>query len=86
MNSSTLQEANDWAWECQKILWYEQIMIVCYNDVYTHAYRTDIWEGYVNMQGRNRVGNGYSLVQLQLTDAAGGPYGCYPTEYIMSLN
>jgi ABC-type transport system substrate-binding protein len=86
MNSSTLEEANDWAWECQKILWYEQIMIVCYNDVYTHAYRTDIWEGYVNMQGRNRIGNGYSLVQLQLTDAAGGPYGCYPTEYIMSLN
>jgi ABC-type transport system substrate-binding protein len=86
MNSSTLEEANDWAWESQKLLWFEQIMIVCYNDVYTHAYRTDIWEGYVNMQGRNRVGNGYSLVQLKLKASEGGPFGCYPTEYIMSLN
>ena len=84
--AQTLEEVNHWAWKCQEILWYEQPMIVCYNDVYTHAYRTDIWEGYINMQGRNRILNGYSLVHLRLKEDAGGPWGCYPTEYIMSLN
>ncbi|MFX0079584.1 MAG: ABC transporter substrate-binding protein [Candidatus Hermodarchaeota archaeon] len=86
MASSTESEANEWAWRCQKILWDEQPMIVCYNDIYTHAYRRDIWEGYVNMHGRNRIGNGYSLVHIKLKEDAGGPFGCYPTEYIMSLN
>ena len=86
MAASTLDEANHWAWKCQELLWYEQPMIVCYNDVYTHAYRTDRWEGYVNMACRNRIGNGYSLVQIRLKENAGGPFGCIPTEYIMSLN
>ncbi|MHA2427668.1 MAG: ABC transporter substrate-binding protein [Candidatus Hermodarchaeia archaeon] len=86
MIAPTLEEANHWAWKCQELLWYEQPMIVCYNDVYTHAYRRDIWEGYINMQGRNRIGNGCSLVHIRLKEEAGGPFGCYPTEYIMSLN
>jgi ABC-type transport system substrate-binding protein len=86
MRASTESEANEWAWKCQEILWYEQPMIVCYNDVYTRAYRTDIWEGYINMRGRNRITNGYSLVHIKLKEESGGPFGCYPTEYIMSLN
>ncbi|KPL08450.1 hypothetical protein AMJ86_00300 [bacterium SM23_57] len=86
MRASTESEANEWAWKCQEILWYEQPMIVCYNDIYTRAYRTDIWEGYINMRGRNRITNGYSLVHIKLKEEAGGPFGCYPTEYIMSLN
>ena len=84
--ASTETEANNWAWACQEILWFEQPMIVCYNDVYTHAYRIDIWEGYINMRGRNRIGNGYSLVHVRLREDAGGPFGCYPTEYIMGLS
>ncbi len=86
MTAQTEEEANNLAWKCQELLWYEQPMIVCYNDVYTHAYRTDIWEGYINMRGRNRIGNGYSLVHIKLKEDAGGPFGCYPTEYMMSLN
>ncbi|MFX1299972.1 MAG: ABC transporter substrate-binding protein [Promethearchaeota archaeon] len=86
MRASTESEANEWAWKCQELLWYEQPMIVCYNDVYTHAYRTDIWEGYINMRGRNRITNGYSLVHIKLKEESGGPFGCNPTEYIMSLN
>ncbi|MFX0079583.1 MAG: ABC transporter substrate-binding protein [Candidatus Hermodarchaeota archaeon] len=86
MAAPTQEEANDWAWECQRILWYEQPMIVCYNDVYTHAYRTDRWEGYINMAGRNRIGNGYSLIHIRLKENAGGPWGCIPIEYILSMN
>jgi ABC-type transport system substrate-binding protein len=86
MAAATEEEAQYWSWICQEILWHELPMIVCYNDVYTHAYRTDIWEGYINMQGRNRIANGYSLVHIKLKEEAGGPFGCYPTEYIMSLN
>ena len=86
MNATTEPEANDWAWECQKILWHELPCLPLYNDIYTHAYRTDIWEGYINRACRNRIGNGYSLVHIKLKGDAGGPFGCYPTEYVMSLN
>jgi ABC-type transport system substrate-binding protein len=86
MAAGTLEEANDWAWEAQRLLWFEQPMIVCYNDVYTHAYRTDRWEGYINMAGRNRIGNGYTGVHIKLKAAEGGPWGCIPTEYIQSMN
>ncbi|MDO8125484.1 MAG: ABC transporter substrate-binding protein [Candidatus Hermodarchaeota archaeon] len=86
MAARTKEEVQYWTWKCQEILWYEQPMIVCYNDVFTNAYRTDIWEDYINMQGRNRIGNGYSLVHIKLKEEAGGPFGCFPTEYIMSLN
>ena len=86
MAAPTLEEANDWAWEAQKLLWFEQPMIVCYNDVYTHAYRTDRWEGYINMAGRNRIGNGYTGVHIKLKASEGGPWGCFPTEYIQSMN
>jgi ABC-type transport system substrate-binding protein len=83
--AQTVEEANHWAWKCQELLWHEQPMIVCYNDGYTHAYRTDIWESYINMECRNRIANGYSLVHIKLNERAGGPFGCIPTEYIMSL-
>jgi ABC-type transport system substrate-binding protein len=86
MAASTEDEANNWAWECQRILWHAQPMIICYNDVYTHAYRTERWEGYINRACRNRIGNGYSLVHISLKEEYGGPFGCYPTEYIMSLS
>jgi len=85
MAASTQGEANQWAWLCQYQLWLDVPMIVCYNDVYTHAYRTDSWEGYINMVMRNRICNGYSLVHIRLKEDYGGPWGCIPTEYHMSL-
>jgi ABC-type transport system substrate-binding protein len=87
MNAPTRLEARNWAWNCCAILMEEMPMIVCYNDEYTHAYRTDIWEGYVNQFGINRMGgNPYTLQQIRLKEAAGGPFGCYPTEYITVLS
>ena len=85
MAASTQEEANEWAWLCQYQLWEDLPMIVCYNEVITHAYRTDCWEGYINMATQNRICNGYSLVQIRLKEDCGGPWGCIPTEYIMSL-
>jgi ABC-type transport system substrate-binding protein len=86
MTAQTKEEANHWAWKCQEILWYEQPMIVCYNDVISHVFREDIWEGYINMACRNRMGdNPWTLRRLRLKENSGGPWGCYPTEYIMSL-
>ena len=86
LSSQTVEEANHWAWKCQEILWHEQPMIVCYNDVYIHTYRTDRWEGYVNMACRNRMGdNPWTLRKLHLKESEGGTWGCYPTEYILAL-
>lgn len=62
-------------------------MIVCYNDEATHAYRTDIWEGYVPQIGVNRMGgNPYTYQQIRLKESAGGPWGCYPIEYVTILS
>ena len=87
MNAPTRLEARAWAWNCCAILMEEMPMIVCYNDEYTHAYRTDVWEGYVPQFGINRMGgNPYTLQQIRLKEAAGGPFGCYPTEYVTVLS
>jgi ABC-type transport system substrate-binding protein len=106
--ATTRLEAREWAWNCCRILMEELPMIVCYNDKFTRAYRTDIWEGYVNQVGKNRIGgnpyqyeksedyvyrwnktrftgNPYTFQQIRLKQGAGGPYGCYPTEYITVL-
>lgn len=88
MSAPTKLEARNWAWNCSKILMEEMPMVVCYNDAYINAYRTDIWEGYVNMAGVNRMQNNkYTFHQLRLKESAGGPYGsCYPLEYICVLS
>lgn len=87
MDASTRLEARNWAWNCCRILMKEMPMIVCYNDEYTHAYRTDTWEGYVNWVTRNRMGgNPYTFQQIRLKEDAGGPFGCIPTEYVTVLS
>jgi ABC-type transport system substrate-binding protein len=87
MYAPTRLEARNWAWNCCRILLAEMPMIVCYNDENIHAYRTDRWEGYVNQVGINRMGgNPYTFQQIHLTEQAGGPFGCYPTEYITVLS
>ncbi|MFX1319248.1 MAG: ABC transporter substrate-binding protein [Promethearchaeota archaeon] len=83
----TRLEARNWAWNACAILMEEMPMIVCYNDEYTHAYRTDIWEGYVPQVGINVMGGQpYTYEQVRLTAAAGGPFGCYPTDYVTVLS
>lgn len=87
MAAPTLEEVNHWAWKCQELLWYEQPMIVCYNDVYIYEYRVDVWEGYVNMACRNRLGaNPWTWIHIRLKEEAGGPFGCYPTEYVCVID
>ncbi len=87
MNAPTRLEARNWAWNCCKILMAEMPMIVSYNEEFTHAYRTDHWEGYVNWVSQNRMGgNPYTMQQIRLKESSGGPYGCYPTEYVTVLS
>lgn len=82
MNASTYLEAREWAWNCSEILLRDMPMVTCYNDVYINGYRTDRWTGYVNVRGLNRMGNNpWTHVSIRLNEAAGGPFGCYPTEY-----
>jgi ABC-type transport system substrate-binding protein len=65
----------------------EMPMIVCYNDENLHAYRTDIWEGYVPQVGVNRMGgNPYTYQQIRLKPEVGGPFGCIPTTYVTILS
>jgi ABC-type transport system substrate-binding protein len=83
MNAPTRLEARDWSWNCCRLLIEEMPIIVCYNTQNTRAYRTDLWEGYVNQIGLNRIGdNPFTFEQIHLNWEAGGPFGCYPTEYI----
>jgi ABC-type transport system substrate-binding protein len=87
MNAPTRLEARNWAWNCCRILMEEMPMIVCYNDEYTHAYRTDDWEGYTPQFGLNRMGGQpYTYQQMRLKATAGGPFGCYPTDYVTVLS
>jgi ABC-type transport system substrate-binding protein len=87
MMASTRLEARNWAWNCCRILMEEMPMIVCYNDDYTHAFRTDNWEGSVPQVGINRMGgNPYTFHQIRLKESQGGPFGCIPTEYITVLS
>ena len=83
MTATTKIEARNWAWNCCRILMEEMPLIVCYCIENTRAYRTDIWGGYVNQLGRNCIGdNPYTFEQIHLSEEMGGPFGCFPTEYI----
>ena len=87
MNAPTRLEARNWAWNCCRILMEEMPMVVCFNDENIHAYRTDIWEGYIPQVGINRMGgNPYTYQQIRLKAEAGGPFGCIPTEYVTVLS
>ena len=87
MNAPTRLEARNWAWNCCRILMAEMPMIVCFNFEFIHAYRTDLWEGYIPQVGVNRMkGNPYTYEQIRLKEEAGGPFGCLPTEYVTILS
>jgi ABC-type transport system substrate-binding protein len=53
-------------------------MIPVFTEGIAHAYRTDLWEGYVPMSGLHVFGrNPWTCRKLHLKDTAGGPFGTY---------
>lgn len=86
LDASTYEEAKQSIWNCSQILLDEMPMIICYNDLDIHAYRTDRWTGYVNMVGLNVMGmNQWTPTSIRLKETAGGPFGCAPTRYSCAL-
>lgn len=87
MNAPTKLDARSWAWNCSQILLNDVPMITCYNDAFIHAYRTDTWEGYVNMMGMNRLSdNPWTLRNIRIKEELGGPWGLtFPVEYTLVL-
>jgi ABC-type transport system substrate-binding protein len=75
MQAPTLPEARGWAINCCRILIEDMPMIVCYNEIHNHAYRTDLWEGFVDMVGVNRFGdNPWTLRKVHIKETLGGPW------------
>ncbi|MFX0052629.1 MAG: ABC transporter substrate-binding protein [Candidatus Hermodarchaeota archaeon] len=73
INSVTFSEAKNYALEANKLLTYEQPIVVCYNDAYIDAYRTNIFEGYTLFNGKGYIGDTYTKIRLK--EEHGGPYG-----------
>jgi hypothetical protein len=87
MNATTVLEARGWALNCCRILIEDMPMVACYNTMVNHAVRTDMWEGYIPMTGIGWIGNNpYTYQKIRLKEEAGGPFGCYPTEYVCVLS
>ena len=91
LKSTTFPESRGWAINCCQILLQDMPMIVCYNEIYNHAYSIDLWEGFVDMVGVNRFGNNpWTLRKVHIKEALGGPWTPSPNpglpiEYILSL-
>ena len=86
MEAPTYEDAKQCIWNCSQILLDDMPMIICYNDLDIHAYRTDRWTGYVNMTGLNVMGmNPWTPTSVRLKESAGGPFGCAPTRYTCAL-
>lgn len=85
LTASTKLESRAWAWNCSQLLLQDMPMITCYNRQLIHAYRTDIWDGYVNMTGQGITGNNpWSVRKVHLKAEYGGPINPYSnTEYLM---
>jgi ABC-type transport system substrate-binding protein len=88
MEASTYMEARSWAWNCCEILLRDMPMVPVYVEGVAHAYRTDLWEGYVPMSGLHVFGgNPWTCRKLHLKDTAGGPFGAYyPVTYRQVLS
>lgn len=86
MLAPTQEEAKQWAWNCSQILLEDMPILPCYNDIETHAYRTDRWTGYVKIAKRGVMGdNPWTSTSVRLHEGVGGPFGCYPIIYRCSL-
>ncbi|MFW9935531.1 MAG: ABC transporter substrate-binding protein [Candidatus Thorarchaeota archaeon] len=87
MTAPTRIEVQNWVVNCCRILLEDMPMIVCYNEMTNHAVRTDIWEGYIAMEGLGYMGNNpYTYRNIRLKEDAGGPFGCVPTEFYAVLS
>ncbi|MFW9935875.1 MAG: ABC transporter substrate-binding protein [Candidatus Thorarchaeota archaeon] len=83
LHASTYLEARDWAVNCCHILLEDMPMIVCYNEMINHAYRIDVWEGFVDMVGVNRFGNNpWTLRKVHIKEELGGPWPPSSAPYI----
>ncbi|TXT54104.1 MAG: Periplasmic dipeptide transport protein [Candidatus Thorarchaeota archaeon] len=60
--------------EMQKIWVYECPMIICYENILLSAYRTDVFEGYVN-DVSDGVPGWWTNYKIHRKDSAGGPFG-----------
>ena len=87
LTAATKTETRDWAWNCSKQLLQDVPLITCYLQYFIHSYRTDIWDGYVNMTGLGVIGeNPWSIRKVRLKDTHGGPFNLHQlTDYILAL-
>jgi ABC-type transport system substrate-binding protein len=87
LTAPTKTDARGWAWNCSKQLLQDVPIITCYLLNTIHVYRTDIWDGYVNMTGCGVMGdNPWSLRKVRLKDTHGGPFNLHQlTDYIIAL-
>ena len=87
LSAPTKLEVRNWVWNCSQILHNNTPLIPCYNEAFNHAYRTDVWEGYVNMIGMNCMSdNPWTLRKVQIKEELGGPWGSPPPiEYVLVL-
>ncbi|MFW9908178.1 MAG: ABC transporter substrate-binding protein [Candidatus Thorarchaeota archaeon] len=71
INSITYEEVCEAAMELQKILVYECPWIICFENFYISAHRTDRFEGFISIQGTNW----WTYYQARLNENLGGPFG-----------
>ncbi len=72
LNTPYIDDALDASYTAQEILWYEQPMVVMYNNLLISVYRTDKFSGWIQASG-STVSGGWSTLKVHLTDAAGNP-------------
>jgi ABC-type transport system substrate-binding protein len=84
--AETFEEAVAAAWEAQKILWVEQPMILAYMNLLISAYRTDRFEGYLNVPG-DGVATGWTYIKVKPTGGvSGGEFKVSIPEPVQSQN
>ncbi|MFW9850306.1 MAG: ABC transporter substrate-binding protein [Candidatus Thorarchaeota archaeon] len=71
INSITYEDVYEAAIELQKIILYECPQIVCYENIFLNAYRTDRFENFIDLQGDNW----WTYFQVRLKEGLGGPFG-----------
>ncbi len=72
LSTPFLDDALDAAYDAQEILWYEQPMVVMYNNLLISVYRTDKFKGWIQPSG-DTVAGFWSTMKVHLTDDQGNP-------------
>ena len=71
IHARTFDEAREASAELQKLLIYECPWIICYHNFFVNAYRTDRFEGFIDIQSNNW----WTYFNVKLKVALGGPFG-----------